>query len=143
MINSSQDDTEPVEPTQPLILVVDDSVDTRAIFGDCLEHAGFRVTTAEDGEAAIAAARAHSPAMIIMDLAMPRLDGWEAMRRLRADPLTAKIPIVVVSAYAFGDEPVQAREAGADLCLTKPCLPSQVVRVVRAMLVRQQLGQTV
>ena len=60
------------------------------------------------------------------------------MRRLRADPLTADIPIVVISAYAFGDEPIRAREAGADLCLSKPCLPSQVALVVRAMLERHR-----
>jgi two-component system, cell cycle response regulator DivK len=64
---------------------------------------------------------------------MPRMDGWEAIRRLRADPLTAEIPIVALSAYAFGDEPERARQAGADLCLSKPCLPPQVARVVRAM----------
>jgi CheY-like chemotaxis protein len=69
-----------------------------------------------------------------MDLAMPRMDGWEAIRRLRADPLTAEIPIVALSAYAFGEEPDRARDAGADLCLSKPCLPPQVARVVRAML---------
>src|SRR5438105_9911752 len=126
------------EPTPPLVLVVDDSADARAVLGGYLEYAGFRVITAEDGEAAVTAARAEWPAIIIMDLAMPRMDGWEAMRRLRADPLTADIPIVVISAYAFGDEPIRAREAGADLCLSKPCLPSQVALVVRAMLERHR-----
>ena len=90
--------------------------------------------TADNGEEALAAAQAEWPAVILMDLAMPRMDGWEAIRRLRADPLTAEIPIVALSAYAFGEEPDRAREAGADLCLSKPCLPPQVARVVRAML---------
>ena len=72
------------EPTPPLVLVVDDSADARAVLGGYLEYAGFRVITAEDGEAAVTAARAEWPAVIIMDLAMPRMDGWEAMRRLRA-----------------------------------------------------------
>jgi CheY-like chemotaxis protein len=139
--NAPQDAVQPAETTPPLVLIVDDSPDARAMFGQYLEYAGFRVMTAEDGLAAIAAARREWPAVIIMDLAMPRMDGWEATRRLRADPLTADIPIVVVSAYAFGEEPEQARAAGADLCLTKPCLPSQVVRVVRAILVRQQIKQ--
>jgi len=98
------------------------------------------VATAADGEAGVASARATWPAIILMDLAMPRMDGWEAIRQLRADPMTAEIPIVALSAYAFGDEPERARQAGADLCLTKPCLPSQVGRVVRALLLRAARG---
>jgi CheY-like chemotaxis protein len=70
---------------------------------------------------------------------MPAFDGCEAIRQLRADPQTAEIPIVALSAHAFGDEPDRARAAGADLCLTMPCLPSQVGRVVRAMLWRREL----
>lgn len=120
--------------TGPLVLVVDDSADARALYGDYLEFNGFRVATAENGEEAIASAKTEWPAIILMDLAMPKLDGWEAIRRLRADPMTSDIPIVAISAYAFGEEPVKAREAGADLCLAKPCLPPQVARVVRAML---------
>lgn len=118
----------------PLVLVVDDSADARAVYSDYLEYAGFRVITAADGEQAITAAAAEWPAVIVMDLAMPKVDGWEAIRRLRADPLTAEIPIVALSAYAFGDAQLRARDLGADLCLTKPCLPSQVALVCRAMM---------
>ena len=121
------------------VLVVDDSPDARALYGEYLEFCGFRVETAADGEEAIAKARAQWPSVILMDLAMPRMDGWEAIRRLRADPSMAEVPIVALSAYAFGDEPDRARNAGADLCLTKPCLPSQVGRVVRAMLLRRDV----
>ncbi len=121
------------------VLVVDDSPDARALYGEYLEFCGFRVETAADGEEAIAKARAEWPAVILMDLAMPRMDGWEAIRRLREDPCAAEVPIVALSAYAFGDEPDRARNAGADLCLTKPCLPSQVGRVVRAMLLRRDV----
>jgi two-component system cell cycle response regulator DivK len=117
-----------------LVLLVDDSSDAREMYGEYLRYAGFRVVTADNGEEALAAAQAEWPAVILMDLAMPRMDGWEAIRRLRADPLTAEIPIVALSAYAFGEEPERAREAGADMCLSKPCLPPQVARVVRAML---------
>ena len=123
-----------IENTSALVLLVDDSADTRAMYGEYLRFAGFRVVTADNGEEALAAAQAEWPAVILMDLAMPRMDGWEAIRRLRADPLTAEIPIVALSAYAFGEEPERAREAGADMCLSKPCLPPQVARVVRAML---------
>ena len=122
----------------PVVLVADDSADARDLYKEYLETCGFRVVTAEDGVAAVDTAKQEWPAAIIMDLAMPRMDGWEAIRRLRADPLTADIPIVAVSAYAFGREPVAAREAGADLCLSKPCLPPQVVRVVRAMIAARQ-----
>jgi two-component system cell cycle response regulator DivK len=118
----------------PLVLVVDDSSDARFLYGDYLERSGFRVVTAADGEEAVRTAKAEWPAAIVMDLAMPRMDGCEAIRLLRADPMTADIPIVAVSAYAFGGQPTKARDAGADMCLTKPCLPPQVARVVRAMI---------
>jgi CheY-like chemotaxis protein len=122
------------ESTPPVVLLVDDSPDARMMYREYLQFSGFRVVTANDGIEALAAAEAEWPAVILMDLEMPRMDGWEAIRRLRAHPMTADIPIVALSAYAFGEEPQCAREAGADLCLSKPCLPSQAARVVRAML---------
>ena len=128
--------------TAPLVLIVDDSTDHRLLYSEFLEFCGFRVVTAEDGEQGIAAARSEWPAVILMDLSMHRMDGWEAIQHLREDPLTREIPIVALSAYAFGDDPVRAREVGADLCLAKPCLPSQVARVVRAMLFRSRLSPT-
>jgi CheY-like chemotaxis protein len=120
--------------TLPLVLVVDDSPDARELYSEYLVRCGFRVLTAEDGEEAVRTARTEWPAAIVMDLAMPKVDGCEAIRRLRADPMTADIPIVAVSAYAFGRETMGARDAGADMCLSKPCLPPQVARVVRAMI---------
>jgi two-component system, cell cycle response regulator DivK len=130
-----QEVVQETESTAALVLLVDDSADARAMYGEYLEYSGFRVVTATNGEEALAAAQAEWPAVIVMDLAMPRMDGWEAIRRLRADPMTSDIPIVALSAYAFGDAPQRAREAGADLCLSKPLLPPQIARVVRAMLV--------
>ena len=121
------------------MLIVDDSPDARALYREYLEFCGFRVETAADGEEALAKVRIEWPAVILMDLAMPKMDGWEAIRQLRADPTTIETPIVALSTFAFGDEPDRARAAGADLCLTKPCLPSQVGRVVRAMLWRREL----
>ena len=120
--------------TGPVVLIADDSADARDLYREYLETHGFRVLTAVDGEDALRTAKQEWPAAIVMDLAMPRMDGWEAIRRLRADPITADIPIVAVSAYAFGREPIAARDAGADMCLSKPCLPPQVARVVRAMI---------
>jgi CheY-like chemotaxis protein len=123
------------ETTAAMVLVVDDSPDARAMYGEYLRFCGFQVVTAKNGIEALEAAHAEWPAIIVMDLAMPQMDGWEAIRQLRADPLTAEIPIVALSAHAFGDATTRAREAGADFCLSKPCLPPQVARVVRAMLV--------
>lgn len=122
-----------------LVLIVVDSPDARALYGEYLEFCGFRVITASDGDRAVAIARTERPDVILMDLVMPRIDGWEAIRQLRADPTTVDIPVVALSAHAFGEDPDRALAAGADLCLTKPCLPSQVGRVVRAMLWRREL----
>jgi CheY-like chemotaxis protein len=137
MIGAQKDQANVSEATPPLVLVVDDAPDARALYGEYLEYLGFRVETAENGAQAIQSAKRDWPAIIIMDLAMPEVDGWQAIRRLKSDPLTAEIPIVALSACAFGEEPQRAREAGADLCLSKPCLPSQLARVVRAMLARR------
>jgi two-component system cell cycle response regulator DivK len=126
--------------TGALVLIVDDSADAREMYGAYLRYSGFRVVTANNGEEGLAAAHAEWPAIIVMDLSMPQMDGWEAIRHLRADPITADIPIVALSAYAFGDAPLDAREVGADLCLSKPCLPPQVARVVRAMVSSRALS---
>ena len=136
---AQRDGLEVAEATAPLVLVADDAADARALYGEYLEYLGFRVETAENGAQAIQSAQREWPAIIIMDLAMPHVDGWQAIKRLTSDPLTAEIPIVALSAHAFGDEPQRARDAGADLCLSKPCLPSQLARVIRAMLVRRAL----
>ena len=125
-----------------MVLVVDDSPDARALYGEYLEFCGFQVETAADGEEAVRKAESVWPAVIIMDLAMPRMDGWQAIERIRANPVTADVPIVALSAFAFGEEPDRARRVGADLCLTKPCLPSQVGRVVRAMLLRRDVARS-
>ena len=121
------------------VLLVVDSPEARTLYGEYLEFCGFRVITAADGEQAVASARSALPEVILMDLALPRIDGCEAIRQLRADPLTADTPVVALIGQNFGDDPDLAREAGADLCLSKPCLPSQVGRVVRAMLWRREL----
>jgi len=137
MVGAEKDRVDVADSTPPLVLVVDDAADARALYGEYLEYLGFRVETAENGAQAIQSARREWPAIIIMDLAMPELDGWQAIKRLKSDPLTADIPIVALSAFAFGEEPKRAREAGAELCLSKPCLPSQLARVIRALLVRR------
>ncbi len=137
MVGTEKDQIEVAEATPPLVLVVDDAADARGLYEEYFAHLGFRVETAQNGADAIQSAHRAWPAVIIMDLAMPELDGWQAIKRLKESPATADIPIVALSAHAFGEEPERAREAGADLCLSKPCLPSQLARVIRAMLVRR------
>src|SRR4029079_4949852 len=126
-----------------LVLLADDSPDTRALYGEYLELCGFRVETAADGEEAVRKAEAEWPGVIIMDLAMPRMDGWEAIRQLRANPQTAAIPIVALSAFTMAESTDRARAAGANVCLSKPCLPSQVGRVVRAVLRQREVHGTI
>jgi CheY-like chemotaxis protein len=122
-----------------LVLLAGDSPDTRVLYGEYLELCGFRVETACDGEELVRKAEKEWPGVILMDLTMPRLDGPEAIGRLRANPVTAEIPIVALSGNPFGEEPERSRQAGADVCLAKPCLPSQVGRVIRAVLLQRDV----
>jgi two-component system, cell cycle response regulator DivK len=121
-------------PKGPFVLIADDSEDAREMYGEYLATQGYRVVMAADGAEAVERARTCLPDIILMDLQMPRLDGWEAIRLLRSDRRTASILIVAVSAHAHDAARSEARAAGADACLTKPCLPSQVVMMIRAML---------
>ena len=116
------------------ILVVEDDRPIQEFMQMLLEDEGYEIKVASNGIEALELLDNYEPALIFLDIAMPLMDGWEAIRRLRADPMTSEIPIVALSAFAFGDAPDRAREAGADLCISKPCLPPQVARVVRAML---------
>lgn len=99
-----------------------------------MELSSFRVLEAEDGLEAIELTHTHQPDAIVMDLSMPRLDGWEACRRLKADPETRRIPILAVSAHAYDDAKARALEAGCDDFLAKPCSPDAVESCVRRLL---------
>ena len=121
------------------MLIVDDAADARSLYGEYLEFCGFRVISAIDTLQGTSMAQLHMPDIILMDLALPLMNGWEAIRQLRANPRTRGIPVVAVSAHAGSDEPARAREAGADVCLTKPCVPSQVARAISALLTWHRL----
>jgi two-component system, cell cycle response regulator DivK len=125
--------------TDPTVLIVDDNRDIRAAHAEFLRCCGFQVLVTADGLEGVAAAYESSPDVIVMDLAMPRMDGWEAIRHLKENPQTAGIPIIAVSAYAFDDEALNTRELGADACLSKPCLPSQVALAVKTLLAKGEL----
>jgi CheY-like chemotaxis protein len=119
---------------RPLILIVDDVVDNRLMYAEYLVYAGYQVAQARTGTEALMQARKRDPALIVMDLSMPDMDGWEATRRLKADPQTRGILILVVSGHALGKTEQQSWEAGADGFVTKPCLPEDLASKIAAML---------
>jgi len=131
----------------PLVLVVDDHEDSRIIARLVLEAAGFRVREAANGAMGLNLATALDPDVILLDLILPGVDGWEVARRLRCDPSTANIGIIAVTALALRDDHVRARHAGCDTVLTKPVLPKAIVETVcrfveRPALVAPGLFQT-
>lgn len=112
------------------ILVVEDNDVNLRLVRDVLEHAGFVVVAAHSGEEGVDLAHVASPDLVLMDLGLPGIDGTEALRRLRADPATATVPVVAVTAFAMDDDRESGRKAGFDGFLTKPidvrALPHQV-----------------
>jgi two-component system cell cycle response regulator DivK len=111
------------------ILVVEDQLDNRQMLHDLLTHAGFDIVEAENGEEAIAFAQASLPDLILMDIQLPILDGYEATRRLKADPDLKSIPIIVVTSYALSSE--KARLAGCDDYVAKPFSPRLLLAKIK------------
>lgn len=126
----------------PVVLVVDDFVDNREMYGEYLEHIGFRILEAADGQTAIDIARQERPAAIVMDLSLPVLDGWEATRILKADAETAGIVIVVLTGHAEPASRKRALEAGCDEFMAKPCLPGQLAETIKKLLDVGAAGST-
>ena len=126
--------------TRPLVLLVDDIEDCRDVYGQFLRHTGYEVVEASDGGEALAKAAALSPDAIVMDLWMPHLDGWESIRRLKAAPATAAIPILVLTGDAYAQARREAEEAGCQAYLVKPCLPMDVAAEVGRLLVDVRAG---
>jgi CheY-like chemotaxis protein len=119
---------------QPLILVVDDYQDAREMYAEYLQFSGFRVAEAKNGNEAVEQAMTLMPDLILMDLSLPGMDGWEATRRLKADDATRHIPIVALTGHALAGASEGAKKAGCDSFVTKPCLPDDLVVEVRRML---------
>jgi CheY-like chemotaxis protein len=119
---------------RPLVLVVDDFADNREMYSEYLSFAGYGVIEAQNGKEAVEAAHARMPDIIIMDLSLPVMDGWEATRRLKADQSTRHIPVVALTGHALAGHSKRAREAGCDSFLAKPCLPDQLVAEIERML---------
>lgn len=124
----------PTNSRAPLVLVVDDYSDTRDMYAEFLDYAGMRAETAENGRVAVRRALRSHPAAIVMDLAMPVMDGWEATRILHTDPRTKNIPIVVLTGQAEPGLKEKAKDCGAQRVLSKPCTPSELLDVLREVI---------
>lgn len=121
--------------TRPLVLIVEDDWESRYLYCAYLSTTGFDVIEARDGFEAIDKAREHHPDIIVTDLAMPRLDGREAIRRLKADPRTRDIPIIAITAFGrSGQAREEARTSGCEGYLAKPCLPEVLEMEIRLLL---------
>ena len=126
----------------PLILVVEDFDDAREMYRDYLQFSGFRVETARDGREAIEKTRTLHPDLVLMDLSLPGIDGWEATRLLKSDPATRNILVVALSAHALATEGERARRAGCDGFIAKPCLPPDLVEEISKYLKTQAHGKS-
>ena len=113
------------------ILVVEDQEDNRRILRDLLAHSGYQVFEIDNGEEALAAATEHHPDVILMDIQLPLLDGYEATRRIKADPALRHIPIIVVTSYALSGDENKARAAGCDAYVAKPYSPRALLEKIR------------
>ena len=117
--------------TDKRVLLVEDNEDNRTIYSTVLRYLGYQVIEAVDGLEAVALARSERPALILMDISIPGMDGWEATRVLREDPSTHNIPIVALTAHALADDRKRAMEVGFNSYLAKPIEPNAVVAEVR------------
>jgi two-component system cell cycle response regulator DivK len=115
----------------PRILVVDDNEDNRRILRDLLTHAGMEVIEALTGEDAVRRAAADPPNLILMDIQLPGIDGHEATRQIKAQPLLSRIPVIAVTSYALSGDEAKARAAGCDGYVAKPFSPRALLATVK------------
>ena len=120
--------------TAPRILVVEDFVDSREMYMEFLLAHGFEVVGAEDGLAALRSIEQHPPDVVVLDIALPKLDGLSVLRRLREDSRFAALPVLTLSASLGADYQRVALAAGATAALEKPCLPEELLEAVRKVL---------
>jgi len=113
---------------------VDDYPDAREMYSEYLDFSGFDVIEAANGVEALQRAADDAPDIILMDLSLPVMDGWEATLRLKSDARTARIPVVALTGHASAGLSENAREAGCDAFVTKPCLPEDLVKEIRRVL---------
>jgi two-component system cell cycle response regulator DivK len=116
------------------VLIVDDYEDAREMYAEYLRLVRYDVSTAADGGAALRCAAQHECDLIVLDLAMPKIDGLTVLRSLRRDPSLKTVPVIILSASVDAHVRIQSLEAGADLFLEKPCSPDELERAVRGLL---------
>jgi CheY-like chemotaxis protein len=121
---------------RPLILIVEDQMELRQLYAQQLVISGFDVIEAQDGAEAISHTTAREPDVVLMDLSLPVVDGWEATRRLKSDQRTAHIPVVALTAHDGAGELQRATRAGCDWFVPKPCPPDALIAEVRRVLGR-------
>jgi CheY-like chemotaxis protein len=127
------------KPTEkrPRVLVVDDYTGAREVYARLLSASGYTIEVASSGEEAIEKAIVSQPDLVLMDLVMPGLDGWEAIRRLRADARTRESRILIITGITNSEAAQTAKRAGCDAFLLKPVLPETLIEVVRGVLARR------
>lgn len=113
-------------PAAPIVLVVDDFEDNRAMYVEYLQFRGWRVAEAVNGLEAVERARELRPVVVVMDLSLPVLDGWEATRRIKADERTKEARVIALTGHAEAAHAKRALEAGCDDFVAKPCLPEDL-----------------
>jgi two-component system, cell cycle response regulator DivK len=125
-----------MDASSPTILLVEDNEDNRIIYATALRYAGYTVREAVTGVEGVEMARSVLPDLILMDISVPLLDGWEATRILKADPATRHIPIFAVTAHALAEDEERSRAVGCDGYLAKPITPGALLAAVNAHLGR-------
>jgi two-component system cell cycle response regulator DivK len=116
------------------ILMIEDTEDNRQILRDLFAATDYELIEAVDGASGLAMASAHKPDLILMDIQLPVLDGYETTRRLKADPALRDIPVIAVTSYALSGDETKARAAGCDAYITKPFSPRALLAMVRKFL---------
>ena len=121
----------------PKILLVEDNEMNRDMLSRRLQKRGYEVVIAEDGEQGVRLAQSETPALVLMDMSLPVLDGWEATRQLKADPATRSIPVIALTAHAMAGDRERALEAGADDFDTKPVELTRLLEKIEALLAKK------
>lgn len=116
------------------LLVVDDEEHILMILKDSLEFSGFQIVTATNGEEALEVVAREKPDLVVLDVGMPKLDGWEVCRRLKGDPATKSLPVIILTAYAQTSDQRKGMDLGADRFITKPCDLTYLVEEINSLL---------
>jgi CheY-like chemotaxis protein len=122
------------EDREKIVLLVEDNEDNLTVYRAILEHVGYRVLEARDGEQGVERARSGLPDMILMDVSIPKIDGWEATRRIKGDEATREIPVVALTAHALEEDRERAWVVGCNGYLAKPVEPQRVLEEVRRLI---------